>query len=235
MKEEKGSLDVVQKRLDDLDREVDAFLEVIRDAQAMKASVQELHDRLRAYEGEIADRKAELETLITSSEGFVDEIREQTREVLTDIENKADAMAVEVKEGVTRIGHVCEQGQEKLRGHQREQAEALAKKYEEIRGFCSSFQELMDAHEQKMENLKREYGQVAGFYEKIESSLGEMKKAVFEAQKKPYELDNRLKKTEERLEQMINENHARQKNFSFILLLVVIASIFFSVIAFYLR
>lgn len=235
MNEETGSLEGVKKSLDDLDREVDSFLEVIRDARKMKSSVEELHERLRAHEGEVAQRKKELEKLITSSQGLVEGISEQTRGVLTDMEKKADAMVAEVKDGIARIGSVCEQGRDELRGQQREQAEELAKKYEDIRSFCASIQEMMDTHEQKMDALKKEYGKAAGFYEKIESSLGEMKKAVYEVQKKPYEMDSRLKRAEERLEQMINDNYARQKNFSIILLLVIIASVFFSIIALYLQ
>ncbi|UCD35408.1 MAG: hypothetical protein JSU90_00850 [Nitrospiraceae bacterium] len=235
MNEETGGLEVVQKRLDDLNREVDTFLEDIKHVRSMKASVVELHDQLRAHDGDIVRRKEALEKLITTSEGLMEGIREKTHGVLMDMEKKADTIAAEMKEGIARIEGVCEQGRDKMRSQQREHAEALANKYEEIRNLCSSLQTMMDSQEQKMDGLKKEYGKIFSFYEKIDSSLREMKKTVYDIQKRPYEAESRLKKAEERLEQLINEKYLRQKNFSSMLLIVVIALVVFSITAFYLR
>ena len=95
--------------------------------------------------------------------------------------------------------------------------------------------EIVDDHEQKMNSLKSSYSSASGFYEKVESSLAEMKKTVYEFQKKPYEIENKVKKTEEHLETMIDEKYLKLKNITFVMLLIMIATLFFSAIAFYLR
>jgi Flp pilus assembly protein TadB len=72
-------------------------------------------------------------------------------------------------------------------------------------------------------------------YDEMKSSIDKLKKTVSEIQKRPYEVDNRLAKMEERLELSINEKYSRQKNIMLVALIILIVTVFLSVVNFYFR
>ena len=108
----------------------------------------------------------------------------------------------------------------------------LTKKFEEIRIFYETLKTMVDSHEQKMNKIDNGYSAASNLIDKMDSSFKEMKKTVYEVQKRPYEIDNKMRRMEEQLELTIHEKYSRQKNFSYIILLILIATIFFIVIAF---
>ena len=225
--------EIIQKKLEDLDNEVNAFIQVVREVKEMKDTAGVLHERLMSQEGEIEHQKKELEQLISTTKNLGINIEEQTKGVIFDLEKKTDALISEVKSGISQIGNICEKGSAQLQGQQNEQFEDLSNKYEELKKVCETLKTIVDSHEQKIGTLNNGQPGESSFFDKMETSLAELKKNINEIQKRPYEIESKLKKMEEKLELSINEKYSRQKNFTLVVLIILIAAIFLSVITFY--
>jgi methyl-accepting chemotaxis protein len=156
MEHNENSLDTMQKKLKDLDSEIDNFIQVISEVKETKGSVGDLQERLINHEGEIENKKKELDNLMSLTNNLVINIEEQMKGFMFDLEKKADALNMD------------------------------------------------------------------------------MKKTLHDFKKQPHEVNNKLKRMEERVE-LLNEKYSRQKKFTLVLLLILIATVFFSVFAFYLR
>jgi chromosome segregation ATPase len=160
MTEHDQQMEIMQKRLEGLDKEIDTFIQVVKEVKEMKDSAGILHARLIQDVEEIESQKKELEELISSSSSVIAATGEQTRGVIIDLEKKSEALMNDVKAGISQL------------------------------------QDL---------------------------------------QKRPDNIDNKLKKLEERLEQSIQEKHSAQKLFTWAVLLILMAAIFFTIIAFFLN
>jgi hypothetical protein len=135
---------------------IDNFIQVISEVKETKGSVGDLQERLINHEGEIENKKKELDNLMSLTNNLVINIEEQMKGFMFDLEKKADALNMD------------------------------------------------------------------------------MKKTLHDFKKQPHEVNNKLKRMEERVE-LLNEKYSRQKKFTLVLLLILIATVFFSVFAFYLR
>ena len=225
--------ETVQKKLEDLDNEVTTFIQVVKEVKEMKNSAGELQETLARHEGEIEQKKKELGQLISTTKNLGINIEEQAKGVIFDIEMKTDALMREVKSGISEIGNVCAKGSAQLQEQQNETVYDLLHKYEEIKKAYEILKIMVDAHEQKMHGLNSSSPGVAHGYEKMESSINELKKTVLDIQKRPHEIDHKLAKMEERLEVSLHEKYSRQKNIMLVLVILVIAAMFLSVINFY--
>jgi len=225
--------ETVQKKLEDLDNEVNTFIQVVKEVKEMKDSAGRLQDKLARYEEEISQQKQELGQLISTTKNLGINIEEQTKGVIFDLEMKTNALIREVKSGISQISNICEKGNAQLQGLQNETLHNVINKYEEIKKAYEILKIMVDSHEEQMKGLNNNYAQALNGCEKMESSLNDLKKTVHEVQKRPYEVDNKLAKMEERLELAINEKYSRQKNMMLVLLIILIATIFLSVINFY--
>jgi len=225
--------ETVRKKLEDLDSEVNTFIQVVRDVKEMKDSAGELTEKLARHEGEIEQQKKELGQLISTTKNLGMNIEEQTKGIIFDLEMKTDALVREVRSGISQISNVCTKGGVQLREHHNETLFHLTNKYEEIKKAYEILKIMVDAHEEKMKGLSNNgYAEAAGLYDKAESSINELKKIVYEIQKRPYEIDSKLSKLEERLELSINEKYSRQKNINLVILIILIAAIFLIIINF---
>jgi polysaccharide pyruvyl transferase WcaK-like protein len=159
MSENETQIETMQKKLEDLDKAIDTFIQVVKEVKEMKESAGLLHARLIQNADEIESQKKELERLMSSSSSLIAATGEQTRGIVIDLEKKSEALMQNVKTGI--------------------------------------------AHLQEL-------------------------------QTRPYDIDIKLKKLEERLEQSIQEKHSAQKIFTWAVLLILIAAIFFTIIIFFL-
>ncbi len=225
--------ETMKKKLEDLDNEVNTFIQVVREVKEMKDSAEVLQKKLIRHEGEIDHQKKELEQLISSTQSLRMNIEEQTKGVIYDLEMKTETLIREVKSGISQIGSIYEKGSTQLHDQHSETLEKLYKKYDEIKKACEILKIMVDSHEQKMNSLNIGQAGESNINDKIEASLNELKKTVYELQKRPYEIDNKLIKLEERMELSINEKYSRQKNFTLVILIILIAVIFFSIVTFY--
>jgi chromosome segregation ATPase len=225
--------EIIQKKLEDLDNEVNTFIQVIREVREMKDAAGVLHERLMSQEGEIEHQKKELEQLIATTKNLGINIEEQTKGVIFDLEKKTDTLVSEVKSGISQIGTICEKGSAQLQGQHNETFDYFSNKYEELKKVCEILKTIVDSHEQKISTLNNGHPGDASVFDKMEASLTELKKTMYEIQKRPYEFENKLKKMEEKLELSINEKYSRQKNFTLVVLIILSAAIFLSVMTFF--
>ncbi|MEW6600130.1 MAG: hypothetical protein AB1499_04090 [Nitrospirota bacterium] len=223
----------VQKKLEDLDNEVDTFIQVLKDVKEMKHSAGELQERLARHEGEIEQKKKELGQLITTTKNLGINIEEHTKGIIFDLEMKTDALIREVRSGIAQIGDVCTKGSAQLKEQHNETVHSISSQYEELKKAYETLKIMVDSHEYKMKNLNNGYAEASNIYDKIESSISELKKAVSEIQRRPNDNDYKLSKIEERLELSINEKFAKQKNITMVIFTILIAVIFLTIINFY--
>lgn len=225
----------VQKKLEDLDNEVTSFVQIIKEVKEMKDAAGGLQEKLVRHEEEIDRRKKELGQLISTTKNLGINIEEQTKGVIFDLEMKTNALIREIKSGIFQISNICEKGNEQLQEKQNENLYNLSNKYEEIEKAYEILKIIVDSHEQKMKGLSNGSSEASHVYDEMEASIDKLKKTVSEIQKRPYEVDNRLAKMEERLELSINEKYSRQKNIIMIALIILIVTVFLSVVNFYFR
>jgi len=226
--------ETVQKKLEDLDNEVNTFIQVVKEVKEMKNSAGELQEKLVKHEGEIEQQKKELGQLISTTQNLGINIEEQTKGIIFDLEMKTDALIREVKSGISHISDIWSKGNAHLQEQQNNTLHSLLTKYEETKKGYEILKIIVDAHEQKMKNLNNGDPEASKACDKMESSLNELKKSIYEIQKRPHEIDYKLTKIEERLELSINEKYSRQKNITMVVLIILIVTIFLSVINFYL-
>jgi chromosome segregation ATPase len=225
--------ETVHKKLEDLDKEVNTFIQVVKEVKEMKDSAEVLQEKLVRHEVEIEQQKNELGQLISTTKNLGINIEEQTKGVIFDLEMKTDELIREVKSGISQISNICAKGSVNAHDQHDEALKHLENKYEETQSAYEAFKTVIDDHEQKIESLNKGYAEILNGYDKMESMLTDLKKTVYEIQKRPYEFDYKLTKMEERLELSINEKYSKQKNITLIVLLILIAAIFLSVISFY--
>ncbi|MBI5664251.1 MAG: hypothetical protein HZC49_04040 [Nitrospirae bacterium] len=223
----------VQKKLEDLDSEVNTFIQVVKEVKEIKASAGMLQKRLMQHEGEIEHKKNELEQLISTTQSLRMNIEEQSKGVIYDLEMMTDTLIREVKSGISQIGNIYEKGSTQLQEQHNETSESLSLKCDEIKKAYEKLKIIVDSHEQRINNLNNSGTGPVNVYDKMEASLNELKKTVNELQKRPYESDNKLIRMEEKLELLINEKYSKQKNFTLVVLIILIAAIFLSLITFY--
>jgi chromosome segregation ATPase len=233
MKNKEYNPETVQKKLEDLDNEVNTFIQVIREVKDMKGSAERLQEKLIRHEGEIEQQKQELAQLISTTQNLGMNIEEQTKGVIYDLEMKTDALILEVKAGISQLSSLYEKGSSQIQEQRPEHLENLSNKYDEIKKAYEKIKIMVDSHEQRINSLNNSYAGAPNLFDKMESSLNEMKKNVYELQKRPSEIDNKLIKMEERMEASINEKYSRQKNLMLVILIILIAVMFFSVVMFY--
>jgi len=233
MSNKEYDIETVKKKIEELDEEVNTFIEVVKDVKEIKDSAEVLQDKLMRHEGEIENKKKELDQLISTTQSLRMNIEEQTKGVIYDLEMKTDALFRDVKSGISQIGNTYENGSTQLQVQHDETIENLSNKYDKMITAYEILKIMVDSHELRMSGLNNDHAGASNNYEKIESALSELKKTVYEIQKRPYEIENKLIKMEERIELSINEKYSRQKNFTLVILIILIAMIFFSVVTFY--
>ena len=94
---------------------------------------------------------------------------------------------------------------------------------------------MADEQDKKINKLENGYAAASSVYEKLGSSVADMKKTIYELQKKPYDIDNKIKKLEERLETSIDLKFSRQKTFIVTMMVALIVGVLLFISALYLR
>ena len=235
MSDDISHMDSVQKKLEQLDTELGEFSQVVSEVKEMRNSAADLHGRLKEHEDEIINQKMELEQLMSSTGNMMLSFEEKTRGVLFDLEKKTDDLMGEVKSGISLIGTLCEQGDNNLKDQQMENPGAISKKYQDIKVVCDTLKTMADEQDKKINKLENGYAAASSVYEKLGSSVADMKKTIYELQKKPYDIDNKIKKLEERLETSIDLKFSRQKTFIVTMMVALIVGVLLFISALYLR
>jgi methyl-accepting chemotaxis protein len=103
MSENETQIETMQKKLEDLDKEIDTFIQVVKEVKEMKESSGLLHARLIQNADEIESQKKELERLMSSSSSLIAATGEQTRGIVIDLEKKSEALMQNVKMGIAHL------------------------------------------------------------------------------------------------------------------------------------
>lgn len=233
MNNETYNVEDIKKRFEDLDSGLNAFLQSVKEIKEIRDTVGELPEKIRSNDERIEMQKKEIEQLMSSANNVFISFEEKSKGVIFDIEKKTEALTNEVKSGISQIGNMFEQGNMQLQDRQKENSEALSRKFEELRSSLEEARKSFSRHEAKMDDMETNYMDSLKIFDRLEQSFEEMKKSFFIFQKKPYVLENKITEIDERLTALIHEKYARQKAVTWILFLIVMLSIAVSFSVFY--
>ncbi len=225
MSDNVDNMESVQKKLEQLDTELNEFLQVVSDVKEMRNAAVDLHGRLKDHEGEIENQKMELEQLMASMSSMMMSFDEKAGGVFSDLERKTDELLGELKSGISTTDKIGEESAGSEQKRQLDNLEAISKKCHDLQAYCDSLKSLTEGHAEKMQELERGHAASSSVYETVGTSLSEIRKKVYELQKKPYEIDNKIKKLEERLEISFNEKLSRQRTFLVILMVALVIGV----------
>jgi len=235
MSENVTDIEIVNRKFENLDSELNTFLQSIREIKEIRENVGGLPDKLTQHEAEIEEKKIKLGQLEASISKLLKIFEEKSKGAIVDLEKKADDMAAEVKSALSRFDEISKQAGNQFQEKDRERLETVSKKHEELNIYCKSSKKIIDAHEQAIATLKNGYMTVSGMFEKLETSHNEMKNKLLALQRWPNQIETRTIEMEERLTALVDEKHSNQKAFMWMLLITLIASIAFSFSVFYLQ
>ncbi len=235
MSENIGDPETISKKFMNLDSEINSFLHTIGEINQMRETVKEFPNKLKQTEIELENRKKKLDNLMSSTDNLLVNFEEKSKGIIFDLERKTDDIAGEVKSSISQFESLFRNSRSHLQDYERENIDKLLKKHEELNDSCKSLKKQVEDNVQSINILKNSYVAVSGIFEKLEVSFGEMKKNMLDLQRRPYEVENKTVEMEERLTALIEENHASQKIFMWVLFVVVFAGIAFSFSVFYLQ
>ena len=227
MNEDLKNLESTYNSFEKLDGELDTFLKSIREVKEIRDTAGSLPEKLKLNEIEIENQKKEIERLILSSNDLLMAFKEKSSGAIFDLGKKTDTLASEVRSGMSKFSDMFQQSNNQLQDQYRQKFEDISEKFEALQAFCESLKNMTFSIEQSVAALQDNYWAVSNIFDKLETSLKETKKNISFLQKRPYEYHNKIKEMEIRLEDLINEKHSRQKNFTWAVLIILVLSVVF--------
>lgn len=235
MNENVFDIESVRKKFEDIDSELNCFIDSIREIKKIRDSVESLPDRLKQSEEELQNRRADLDRMMSSTNNLLMTFEEQAKGIVFDLEKKTESLTSELKSSISQISGVFNENNIQMKGQYEKQTEDMSKQYEEIKQSVEILKNVVGEQQQTVNTLKSNYMAVSDIFSKIEPSVIEMKNNISKLQNRPHGSGKILNEMEERLEDLINENHAKQKILSWSLFVVLVTGFLYFLFAFYIH
>lgn len=235
MSEKTADIETVTIKFEDLDNELNIFLEAINEIKEIRDTVGTLPEKLLQSEKDIEKQKHELHELKSSANNVLISVGEQARGVIFDLEKKTEDLTSEVKSGITRINNLFQEGNSRLEDRYKEETDNVLIKYKELEKALESKKDMMDSHEKSINTLKNNYIVVSSIFAKLELSLLDLKKKISELQKKPFEVSKKIKELENRLDNLTAKKNSDQKSFPWPILVAVTSVLMIAAFALYME
>jgi len=220
-------LENVRKKCAELDSELSTFFKSLKEIKDIRDSVSELPEKLKQTETEMENQKKEIENLMSSTSNLLITFEEQAKGLFFDLEKKTENLAGEVKTSISDLKNIFELNNTRVNSEQKEKLQQIAGAYEQIRSSFEDMGKMVDSHEQSINALKDNHAGILKMFEKVEPALKEIQHSVTELQKRPDEIENKLKAMEAQLREAFFTKLERQKHIILAMLIVLLASIVF--------
>lgn len=228
MSENMTDIDIMTKRFEDLDSELNLFLEAVKDIKDIRDEVESLPERLRQNEAELENRKGQINELISSANNMLIGLNKRAQGVIFDVEKRSADLTDEVKSEVDRINNMLEERSSKIEERYKEKHDDLGRVSEEHKNKIK-------AHEEAINILKNNYMVVSGIFAKLDIAITDMKKNIIELQKRPLETSKKIKDLEGRLEGLTKKIKEGGDSFPWSLIIFLILIFVVAIVAFNLQ
>ncbi len=238
MSENSFDIDGVRKKFEDIDGDLNNFIQSIREIKEIRDSVESLPERLKEGEAEFESRTQDLDRMMVSTNNLLMNFEEQAKGIIFDLEKKTDNLTNEAKMSIAELGNIFNQGNDHLKNEYSKQSEGVLKKYNDLKQSLEILKNVVGDQQQSVITLKNDYSAVTAFFDKMEKSITDIRKSIAELQKRP--VDSELvtkvkeKKMMERLEKIIDEKNSRLKILSWGHFIVLLTGFLYFLFAFYL-
>jgi len=230
MEKEWQDIEDVRKKCEELNSELDTFLQSLKEIKEIRDFVGDLPDKLRQDQKEIESRKMEVEHLKTSMSSLLITFEEQAKGLLFDMHEKTEKLAGDVRSSMSEFKDVFESSSSSLNSMQRERLEQITGAYQEIRDFFENIKSVIDSHEHSIHKLNDSHAALLMMLERTELSIKGIQNNAFLSQRRPAESDAKIKAAEERLKKLFSSQLEPQKKIimwilaGFIVNIIVIVS-----------
>lgn len=235
MSENTFNIERVRQKFEELDSDVDSFIQSIHEIKEIRNSVGSLPERLKQGEEEIESRKKDIDRMMSSTSNLLMTFEEQSKGIIFDLEKKTGDLTDEVKTSISQIGNILNRSNDQLKDQYMKQSEDMLKKYEELKQSLEILKNVVGEQQQTVLTLKSDIASGPGIIEKIEPSLAEMKKNIAALQSGPKGSAAGMREMEKRLKELIEKNSARQKLLTWSMFIILLTGFFYFLFAFYIQ
>jgi chromosome segregation ATPase len=218
-------LEDVRKKFEVLDNELNAFFQSVKEIKEIRDSIGNLPDIIRQNGEAIEIQKKEIEDLRTSINNLLITFDEQAKGLFYDLERKTENLEGNVKASISELKDVFESNSSKLQNEQKDRIEQIAGAYEKIKSFFEQIKSIVDSHEQSINILNDNYASIQKLIQRAELSLKEIRYNISALQKRPHEVEDKVKAVEERLKAEFFTKLDKQKKVIMSMLIAFIISI----------
>ncbi len=238
MSENSFDIEGVRKKFEDIDGDLNNFMQSIKEIKEIRNSVGSLPERLKESEAEFESRTMDLDRMMVSTNNLLMTFEEQAKGIIFDLEKKTDSLTNEAKLSIAELGNIFNQSNDQLKSEHSKQTEDVSRKYNDLKQSFEILRNVVGDQQQSVMALKNDYASAAAIFDEIEPSLLELKKSIAELQKRPAESELvtqvKEKKMMERLETMIDEKNARVKILSWGHFIILLTGFLYFLFVFYL-
>ncbi len=235
MEEGMSEIESVRKKFEDIDSDLNNFLQSIREIKEIRDSVGSLPDRLKESEKQLENRRQDLDRMVTSSNNLLMTFEEQAKGIIFDLEKKTGALTEEVRSSISQIGRIFNENNSTLKDRNPGEADELIKKYENLNQSFEIIKNVVGDQQQTVNALKNDYMAVSDIFDKLEPSLVEMKKSITDLQKRPMGSEDAMIEMENRLMGAMNEKESKQKVLTIGVFIVLLTAFLYFLFAFYIH
>ncbi len=235
MSEGVNEINNVSAKFKSLDSELNTFLKTIKEIKDIRENVGSLPEKLKHHEQEIEKQKNKLNGLMSSTNNLLMTFQEQAKGVIFDLEKKTDVLADEAKTGISHINNIFQENTAQFKDEQRGENDKLIQNFNELQTSLHMLKNTLEKHENSINVLESDHKVTKTTLYKLEGSLVELKKNLFNSQRKPDETEKRIRRMEEGFTTQFARTLQNLKTTSLVLGVLLMASIAFSTFIFFSR
>jgi chromosome segregation ATPase len=230
-----SEIESVRKKFEEIDSDLNNFIQSIREIKEIRDSVGSMPDRLKQSENELENQRKDLDRMMKSSNNLLMTFEEQAKGIIFDLEKKTGVLTEEVRSSISQIGSILKENNGALENRNSEDAVELMKNYDELNQSFEILKNVVGDQQQTVNALKNDYTAVCDIFDKLEPSLLEMKKSISELQGRPSGSEEAVKDMEKRLMEVINNKASGQKALTISMFIVLLTGFLYFLFAFYLH
>ncbi len=228
-----SEIESVRKKFEDIDSDLNSFLQSIREIKQIRDSVGSLPERLKQSEQDLEDRRQDLDRMMSSSNNLLMTFEEQAKGIIFDLEKKTEALTTEVSSSISQMGSIFKESSSAMKGSNEEQTGEIMKKCDDLKQSLEILKNVVGDQQQTVNAMKSEYTAASGLFDKLEPSLIDMKKSIAELQSRPPGTEDAMRAMEKRLIELMTEKEAKQKVLTIGVFIVLLSGFLYFLFAFY--
>jgi len=227
-----SDIEGVRKKFEDIDSDLNSFIQSIREIKEIRDSVGSMPDRLKQSEEELENQRKDLDRMMKSSNNLLMTFEEQAKGIIFDLEKKTGVLTEEVRLSISQIGSIFKENNGSINSDSEEFVE-LMKKYESLNQSFEILKNVVGDQQQTVNALKSDYMAVCDIFDKLEPSLLEMKKSISDLQSRPPGSEEAMMQMEKRLMEVMIEKESKQKVLTIGAFIVLLTGFLYFLFAFY--